>query len=88
MEKKYYLYILQSEKDKMLYVGHTDNIERRLIEHNNGFSKSTKPRRPFRLVYQEEFPDKSGVAKKEWYLKNTAEGSALKKNLAKLNLGP
>lgn len=81
MDKKYYLYILQSEKDNKLYVGYTDNVKRRLAEHNNGLSKSTKPRRPFRLVYQEEFSNKSEAAKKEWYLKNTPEGGILKKKL-------
>ena len=84
---KYYLYILESEKDNKLYVGHTDNIERRLTEHNKGLCKSTRPRRPFKLIYVEEFDSKSAAAKMEWYIKNTPEGGLLKKRLIKRNKG-
>lgn len=48
-------YVLKSLKDNKLYIGSTDNIERRLVEHNSGKNKSTKHRRPFVVVYKEEF---------------------------------
>lgn len=44
------VYILKSLKDKGLYVGRTNNFERRLAEHNRGSVSSTKSRRPLVLL--------------------------------------
>lgn len=66
----HFVYILQSEKDERLYIGFTDNIERRLKEHNEGKSKSTKPFRPNKLVYYEAFFDKKDAKAREVYLKS------------------
>ncbi|MFZ2521883.1 MAG: GIY-YIG nuclease family protein [Minisyncoccia bacterium] len=49
----FYVYILKSEKDNNLYTGYTNDLKRRLIEHNSGKSKSTKSRKPFELIYYE-----------------------------------
>ena len=46
----YYIYILKSLKDKNLYIGRTNNFERRFKEHNSGKVSSTKSRRPFVLL--------------------------------------
>ena len=46
----YYVYILKSLKDKHLYIGRTNDIERRLAEHNRGVVSSTKSRRPFVIL--------------------------------------
>ncbi len=78
----YCVYILKSLKDANLYVGTTDNLERRLKEHNNGKSKSTKLRRPFKLVRKEEYKTLSEARKREWYFKNHPTGQQLKKKLA------
>ncbi|MEK7111153.1 MAG: GIY-YIG nuclease family protein, partial [Patescibacteria group bacterium] len=43
-------YVLQSEKDGNLYIGFTDNVEKRLREHNEGINISTKSRVPFKLL--------------------------------------
>lgn len=51
----FYVYVLQSEKDKMLYVGSTNNLKRRFKEHNAGDVDSTKPRRPLILIYYEAY---------------------------------
>lgn len=51
----YYMYILVSTKDKNLYIGSTPDLRRRLAEHNAGKVFSTKPRRPFKLVYYEAY---------------------------------
>ena len=45
----YYVYILRSEKDGNLYIGKTNNVERRLKEHNGGHTVSTKNRAPFSI---------------------------------------
>ena len=46
----YYVYILKSEKDGGIYIGETNNIARRLSEHNSGQVRSTKSRIPFKLL--------------------------------------
>jgi len=49
------VYAIKSQKKDWIYVGQTDNLERRLKEHNSGFNKSTKPYFPFELIFQEKF---------------------------------
>ncbi len=63
------VYILLSEKDKKRYVGFTDNIEQRLLEHETGKVKSTKNRRPLKLIYSEKFENKSDAMRREKYFK-------------------
>lgn len=52
----YYVYALKSLKDQKYYTGMTDNLERRLKEHNRGAAAtpSTVFRGPFKLVYYEK----------------------------------
>ncbi len=63
------VYILLSEKDNNRYIGFTDNIERRLTEHNLGKVKSTKNRQPLKLIYTEKYENKSDAMKREKYFK-------------------
>jgi len=49
----FYAYVLKSEKDGRLYIGYTDDIRRRIKEHNSGLNTSTRHRKPFYLVYCE-----------------------------------
>lgn len=65
----YYVYILKSKKDTELYIGSTDNLKRRFWAHNNGKVYSTKPRRPFVLIYYEAFLDEKDARKREHQLK-------------------
>ena len=57
----YYTYILQSEKDQSFYIGYTSNLEHRLYEHNKGFSRYTKHKRPWKIVYFEKIEEKSDM---------------------------
>lgn len=54
----HYAYILQSQKSKRYYIGNTDNLKRRLIEHNEGKTVSTKNKGPWELVHSESFDSK------------------------------
>lgn len=67
---KYYVYLLQSQLDKKFYIGCTANLTQRIEEHNAGKNKSTKHRRPLRIVYFEEFEDKHEAFKREFFLKS------------------
>ena len=46
----FYVYILKSEKDNSLYIGKTNNLARRLAEHNSGHTPSIRVKRPFVLL--------------------------------------
>jgi len=77
----YHVYILRSQKDNKLYVGHTGNLEKRIRAHNSRRVRSTGHRAPFDLIYSEEFQTRGEAIRKERYLKSL-EGSDLKKKLA------
>lgn len=51
----HYVYLLKSKKDNKLYIGLTNDLKRRFIEHNQGLTKSTKHRKPFLLIYYEAY---------------------------------
>ena len=77
----HHLYILKSLKDNKLYIGTTNNVYKRLTQHNKGQSKSTKSRRPLSLIYSEKYSSRSEAMKREWYFKNTSEGNILMRKL-------
>jgi putative endonuclease len=64
------VYAIKSLSKNYIYVGMTNDSERRLIEHNNGENRSTKAYKPFVLIYCEEFPDRTTTRVKEKYLKS------------------
>jgi putative endonuclease len=59
----FYLYILLNEKDNKRYVGFSENLKTRINEHNSGSVKSTKNRRPLKLIYFEEYESKGDAIK-------------------------
>jgi len=66
----YYTYILISEKSGRLYIGHTENLDKRLIEHNSGQTKSIKSKGPWSLIFKKEFQSRSDAVKFELKLKS------------------
>ena len=81
----YYVYVLKSRRDQKLYYGLTDNLERRLSQHNSGLVKSTKSRMPFDLIYHEQVDTLLDARKKEKYFKS-GFGRKYVKNKIKLAL--
>lgn len=73
------MYILQSEKDGRYYIGSTDDLGKRLARHNSGYSRYTKNRGPFKLVYKEEFASRSNAKKREYYIKSLKSRPAIEK---------
>ena len=63
------VYIIQSQKDGSYYVGSTRNLEERIGRHNQGRSKYTKLKRPWELVYLEDYADRSSAIKREKEIK-------------------
>jgi putative endonuclease len=67
----YYVYVLQSDKDKNFYVGYTENLKSRFEQHRKGQVESTKDRRPLKILYSEACLDKRDAMHREKYLKTT-----------------
>ncbi|MEM9919505.1 MAG: GIY-YIG nuclease family protein [Bacteroidota bacterium] len=65
-----YVYVLKSMNNYRFYVGMTENVERRLKEHNSGKTKSTKGYRPWQLFFSEEYPNREEARQREKYLKS------------------
>ena len=78
----FYVYILKSKKDNNLYTGSTNDLKRRLKEHNTGTVMSTKHRKPFELVYYEAYKSEKDSRKREHNLKLRAQAfTQLKKRI-------
>ena len=71
----YFTYILKLNNNN-LYTGSTSNIKQRLNDHNLGRVKSTKSKRPVKLIYFEVYKLKSDAQRRERFLKTT-EGKRL-----------
>jgi len=65
----YYVYVLKSLINGRLYTGSTNDLDRRLKEHNSGMSKYTKNTAPFELVYKETYNTRIEAYRREMYLK-------------------
>ncbi len=64
-----YTYIVECA-DGTYYCGWTNNLEKRISDHNAGKgAKYTKPRLPVKLVYYEEFETKEAAMSREWHIK-------------------
>jgi putative endonuclease len=79
VNQKYFTYVLRSEHDGHLYIGHTSDLRKRIREHNKGKVRSTKGRRPLSLVYYEEYEDRTSGRKREIFLKS-GQGRLFLKN--------
>ena len=65
----FFVYIIQSQKDRRLYIGHATNISRRIEEHNNAVSRYTKPYVLWKLAYYEAYFSRHDAIKRERMLK-------------------
>ncbi|TRZ72753.1 MAG: GIY-YIG nuclease family protein [Bacteroidetes bacterium] len=65
----YYVYILQSLLDSSYYIGFSTAVDRRLEEHNQGKSRYTKGKTPWKVVYTEGYESKMEALKREKFLK-------------------
>ena len=76
----FYTYVLRSKKNGRLYIGHTNDIERRLLEHNNSKTKSIRYMTPFEIIYKEEYDCNLEASRRERFLK-TGRGRQQLKNV-------
>lgn len=68
--RKFWIYVLESLYDGSHYIGHTENINQRLIRHNEGDYRYTKGRRPWKVIYFEEVASRSKAIQRERFLKS------------------
>ena len=67
----FYMYVLESLKDGERYIGYTNDLRKRIEEHNKGLSFATKFRLPFKLIYFEGCLNMKDAKRRENYLKTT-----------------
>ncbi len=66
----FYVYVLQSLKDTRLYKGLSQDVAKRLKQHNRGENRSTKGFVLWKLVYQEEFETRVAAREREKFFKS------------------
>jgi len=77
MKGAWYVYIVECN-DGTLYTGITNNIDKRIRDHNSGIgSRYTKGRRPVKLLTKLDCADKSHAAKMEYRIKRLSRGGKL-----------
>ena len=81
MTRPYFAYALKSVDHDWIYAGITDNLERRLSQHNHGANHSTKHYAPFFLFYSELFDTRTEARHREKYFKSAAGKRFLRKKL-------
>ncbi|GAB4022205.1 GIY-YIG nuclease family protein [Spirosoma koreense] len=69
-EAVYVVYAIQSEVDGRIYIGMTNNLARRVQEHNSGKNRSTRFYKPWKLIYTEQVSTRAEARKRELYLKS------------------
>ncbi len=74
----YYVYILKSLKDGKLYIGYTTDLRKRFKEHQGGEVISTKPRRPFELIFYEAYKRMKDAKRRERYFKTDKGKSTIR----------
>jgi putative endonuclease len=77
------VYIIKSVRNLKYYIGCTNNLNRRLYEHNKGYNISTDKHKPWVVVYFEKFNNQQEAYLREKKIKSYKGGNAFKKLLNK-----
>lgn len=64
------VYALKSIARNYTYVGLTSDLQSRILRHNKGYERTTKPYAPFKLIYSEEFSERISARIREKFLKS------------------
>ena len=82
-----FVYLIQSKTSQALYIGFTNNLKRRLTEHNENKSFSTKNKGPWELIYCEVYKSYEDAKEREDRLKYHVRALAQLKRRIKRSLG-
>jgi len=77
----YFVYILKSVNNPKTYVGITDNLYRRLEQHNSGYHVYTKRYKPWKIIYNELLADRKSAHVREKYFKSATGRNWIKRVL-------
>ena len=77
----FYVYILESLKDKSRYIGTTTDLKKRLAEHNAGETKSNKTKAPYKIIWYCAVTNRNVAYRFERYLKSSSGYAFTKKHL-------
>ncbi len=66
----FYVYVLRSQPASSLYIGLTQDLARRLQQHNRGHERSTKAKRPYVRLLSEAFETREAARDREKYYKS------------------
>lgn len=66
----FYVYAIKSRSRNYIYVGLIYDLFKRLERHNRGYERTTKPYRPFELIYSESHLTRPNTRIREKYLKS------------------
>ena len=77
----WFVYVIRSVNHPFMYIGHTDNVMKRLRRHNDGLNQSTKHYAPFVLDAYVAVRNKSMAVKLEKYFKTGSGKAVLKKRI-------
>ncbi len=83
----YYVYIIYSVKLSKKYIGFTEDLQRRITEHNNGKDAFTSKGLPWRLVYYQAFISKKDAMAEERFLKTGKGRERIKFLFTNTNFG-
>jgi putative endonuclease len=75
----HFVYILQNDKNGRYYIGSTNNLERRLAEHNSGKTRSLRYILPLRIVFKKGFETKIEAVRIERKLKSLKSRNIIEK---------
>jgi putative endonuclease len=75
----FFVYAISSLSRNYIYVGMTDNLERRVLQHNDGKEKTTKPYLPYILLYSESIDNRTDARTREKYWKSGTGKRQLRK---------
>lgn len=75
----FYTYILKSSKSNRYYIGSTENMNKRIKEHNRGMMKSTKHDLPWELFYFEKYNSRSEAVAREKQIKSWKSRAMIEK---------
>lgn len=77
----WYVYVIRSIKDKRWYTGFTEDLRKRLSQHNSDKTGWTKGRGPFEIIYYEACKNKDDARSRELFLKSGMGKRYLKNRL-------
>ena len=87
-KEAFYVYVLCSESTGAIYTGQSNDLPRRLAEHDAGMSRSTKGRGPWVVIYSEGFGARSDAMKRERFLKTGAGRDWLRRFIVESSSDP